>query len=50
MYGILVKIRGWHTKYTVQTFRGFGVFATTVDKNEPAGVFDVSSWILLKRE
>ncbi|VDK20990.1 unnamed protein product [Anisakis simplex] len=37
---ISVKLRGWHTKFTVQTFRGFGLSAL-FDNDKPAGKFDL---------
>ncbi|VDD87724.1 unnamed protein product [Enterobius vermicularis] len=35
-----VKLRGWQTKYTVTTFRGFGIYAQFED-NRPAGKFEL---------
>lgn len=35
-----VKLRGWRTKFTVETFRGFGIYAQ-YENDKPAGKFDV---------
>ncbi|VDM13898.1 unnamed protein product [Wuchereria bancrofti] len=36
----IVKLRGWRTKFTVQAFRGFGIYAQ-FENGEHAGKFDV---------
>uniref|UniRef100_A0A914ZKI1 Spondin-1 n=1 Tax=Parascaris univalens TaxID=6257 RepID=A0A914ZKI1_PARUN len=36
----IVKLRGWQTKFTVQTFRGFGI-AAQFDSGKPGGKFDL---------
>ncbi|MFH4976959.1 hypothetical protein AB6A40_003668 [Gnathostoma spinigerum] len=37
-----IKLRGWQTKFTVQTFRGFGITAQFAD-DKPAGRFDTQT-------
>lgn len=34
-----VKLRGWRTKFTVQAFRGFGIYAQ-FENGDHAGKFD----------
>ncbi|VDK86324.1 unnamed protein product [Onchocerca ochengi] len=36
----IVKLRGWRTKFTVQAFRGFGIYAQ-FENGEHAGKFDL---------
>ncbi|EPB70350.1 thrombospondin type 1 domain protein [Ancylostoma ceylanicum] len=43
-----VSIRGWRTKFTVQTFRGF-VLSALFEDGKPAGKFEVSTGCVILR-